>query len=290
MKISPTAVALGLSGARLPLAPPGVSPAMAASKTVTGYDPASMQVVHMDPAQRKVTGAAAKEQEAACSVHGLHGGAASAALKNGVRKPQWRPEQPPLIGRDELIVVLKPSTTLGVSVRVLVCGLNSVAAAERLLGDIMLEVRDRQLPFRRQAKASGDVCKGVINIDPNDTSVPLKQKLRWKHGETLSVRKLGGTDLAVVTFEGKRVPRNIYCGNQAIPVRLYEKTIPACHRCGTVGYQTGICPRPQAGRCGRCGSQAATTSGELLNTSAYFAASSAGATTSKALPAVSEST
>ncbi|CAN7985630.1 unnamed protein product, partial [Ixodes hexagonus] len=48
--------------------------------------------------------------------------------------------------------------------------------------------------------------------------------------------------------------------DQGIPVRLYKKTIPACHRCGTVGHRADICPRPQAGRCGRCGSQVAPTS------------------------------
>ncbi|CAN7974997.1 unnamed protein product, partial [Ixodes persulcatus] len=48
--------------------------------------------------------------------------------------------------------------------------------------------------------------------------------------------------------------------DQGIPVRLYKRTIPACHRCGTVGHQADSCPRPQAGRCGRCGSQGATTS------------------------------
>lgn len=209
---------------------------MAAPNTATGYDPASMQVVRMDTAQLedllpseeeylddmvriwrrkqkpkvpKLTGAADKHQAGACSAQALRGGAANAALKGGAHKLKWRPQQTPRIGRDELIVVLKPRTTLdlkatfvpgqaGVAVRnlirdcgevelsvwpvwdqnVLVCGLNSVPAAERLLGDIMLVVGDRQLPFRGHAKASGDVCKGVINIDPNDTSVSLKQKLR----------------------------------------------------------------------------------------------------------------
>ncbi|KAH6944607.1 hypothetical protein HPB50_004248 [Hyalomma asiaticum] len=63
----------------------------------------------------------------------------------------------------------------------------------------------------------------------------------------------------LVTFEGKRVPRHVYCSDQVIPVRLYKKTVPACHRCGTVGHRADICPRPQSGRCGRCGSQVATT-------------------------------
>ncbi|KAH7939727.1 hypothetical protein HPB52_016569 [Rhipicephalus sanguineus] len=239
----------------------------------------------------KDTGGVVQQQAAARSAHATHGNAASAALKGETHKSQWRPQQTPRIGRDVLIVVLKPRTTLdlketfvpgqaGAAVRnlirecgeveltvwpvwdqnVLVCGLNSVPAAERLLGDVMLVVGGRQLPFRGHAKASGDVCKGVINIDPKDTSGSLKQKLRWKQGNILCVRKLGDTDVAVVTFEGKRVPRHVYCSDQVIPVRLYKKTIPACHRCGTVGHRADICPRPQSGRCGRCGSQVATTS------------------------------
>ncbi|KAH6930085.1 hypothetical protein HPB50_009003 [Hyalomma asiaticum] len=135
-----------------------------------------------------------------------------------------------------------------------------------------LSARRREAPRRRHAvslwsptsvpwtrQGLGRLLQGVINIDPNDTSISLKQKLRWKHGNILCVRKLGNTNVAVVTFEGKRVPRHVYCSDQVIPVRLYKKTIPACHRCGTVGHRADICPRPQSGRCGRCGSQVATT-------------------------------
>ncbi|KAH7961038.1 hypothetical protein HPB52_001223 [Rhipicephalus sanguineus] len=168
---------------------------MASPKTVTGYDPASMQIVSMDTAQledlppsedellddmvriwrrkqktlaSKDTGGVVQQQAAARSAHARHGNAASAALKGETHKSQWRPQQTPRIGRDELIVVLKPRTTLdlketfvpgqaGAAVRnlirecgeveltvwpvwdqnVLVCGLNSVPAAERLLGDVI---------------------------------------------------------------------------------------------------------------------------------------------------------
>ncbi|KAH9364511.1 hypothetical protein HPB48_021237 [Haemaphysalis longicornis] len=205
-------------------------------------------------------------------------------------KPQWRPKYTPHIGCDELIVVLKPSRTLdlkatfapgqvGSAVRnllrecgkvelsvwpvweknVIVCGLNSEPAARRLVGDVTLTVDGRKLPFRGHAKVTGDVCKGVITIDPNDTSSSLKPKLRWKNGEILSMRRLGSSNVAVVIFDGKFGPREIYYNDQAIPVRLYKKTIPACHRCDTVGHRADICPRPKPGRCDQCGSEVATT-------------------------------
>ncbi|KAH9367152.1 hypothetical protein HPB48_006519 [Haemaphysalis longicornis] len=103
--------------------------------------------------------------------------------------------------------------------------------------------------------ATGDVCKGVITIDPNGTSASLKPKLRWKNGEILSVRRLGSSNVAVVIFYGKFVPRQIYYNDQGIPVRLYKKTIPACHRGDTVGHRADICPRPKPGRCDQCGSK-----------------------------------
>ncbi|KAH9378814.1 hypothetical protein HPB48_001696 [Haemaphysalis longicornis] len=217
----------------------GASPAVAASKTITGYDPVSMQVVCMDTAPHedspKGNDAPGQQQTAARSGHAPQGGVASKSSTHRSSKPQWRPKHTPHIGRDELIVVLKPSTTLdlkatfapgqvGSAVRnllrecgnvelsvwpvceqnVIVCGLNSEPAARRLLGDVTLTI-------------GGDVCKGVITIDPNDTSASLKPKLRWKNGEILSVRRLGSSNVAVVIFEGKFVPRQIYYNNQGIP-------------------------------------------------------------------------
>ncbi|KAH9381945.1 hypothetical protein HPB48_013582 [Haemaphysalis longicornis] len=250
----------------LPLAQAGASPAVAASKTITGYDPVSMQVVCMDTAphedcppseeeyledmiriwRRKHSSKAPKgndapgqQQTAARSGHAPQGGVASKSSTHRSSKPQWRPKHTPHIGRDELIVVLKPNTTLdlkatfaagqvGSAVRnllrecgnvelsvwpvweqnVIVCGLNSEPATRRLLGDVTLTIDGRQLPFRGHAKATGDVCKGDITIDPNDTSGSLKPKLRWKTA----------------------------------------KFFPA-----------DICPRPKPGRCDQCGCELATT-------------------------------
>ncbi|KAH9379045.1 hypothetical protein HPB48_001651 [Haemaphysalis longicornis] len=274
----------------LPLAQAGASPAVAASKTIKGYYPVSMQVICMDTAQHedcppseeeyledmiriwwrkhsskapKGNDAPGQQQTAARSGHAPQGGVASKSSTHRSSKPQWRPKHTPHIGRDELIVVLKPSTTLdlkapfapgqvGSAVRnllrecgnvelsvwpvweqnVIVCGLNSEPAARRLLGDVTLTINGRQLPFRGYAKATGDVCKGVITIDPNDTSASLKPKLRWKKGEILSVRRLGSSNVAVVIFEGKFVPRQIYYNDQGIPGLVEHKCTPRCLICG----------------------------------------------------------
>ncbi|KAH7945333.1 hypothetical protein HPB49_009672 [Dermacentor silvarum] len=69
----------------------------------------------------------------------------------------------------------------------------------------------------------------------------------------VGVRKLGKTNVAAITFEGRKVPFNVYYWGEAVPVRLYHKTTPACPRCGTIGHRPDVCPNPQTGRCRACG-------------------------------------
>ncbi|KAL3247609.1 hypothetical protein MRX96_057034 [Rhipicephalus microplus] len=68
---------------------------------------------------------------------------------------------------------------------VILCELNSAPTTERLPKAVILVVRSRQLSFYGHAKASGDVCNAVINIDHSNTSGFQKQELRWKHGNIL---------------------------------------------------------------------------------------------------------
>ncbi|KAH7970323.1 hypothetical protein HPB49_003768 [Dermacentor silvarum] len=295
---------------------------MAASTPVTGYDPASHRVVTMDvtPADQDVpteheyledmiqlwqlkqrksppktpklkgTPAASQPAFAGVSTHLLPGGAPNSSPPQAPRKPAWRPRYTPRIGRDDLIVVLKPrasfdlktvlpSERAGDAVRaflgdcsaadlhvwpvwdqnVLVCSLTSIPIAQRLLGDIMLPVGDQQLPFRGHAKASGDICRGVINIDPAASSSSIKPNLEWPKGTILAARKLGDSNVAVVTFEGPKVPRFIFYRCQVAYVRLYKKTVPVCSCCSTIVHRATACPSPKPGFCSRCGSQVPTT-------------------------------
>ncbi|XP_049518699.1 uncharacterized protein LOC125943429 [Dermacentor silvarum] len=240
---------------------------MAASTPVTGYDPASHRVVTTDvtpvdqdvPTQHeyledmiqlwqrkqrksppktpklKGTPAASQPAFAGMSTHLLPGGAPNSSPPQAPRKPAWRPRYTPRIGRDDLIVVLKPSASFDFKTvlpserasdavraflgdcsaadlhvwpvwdrNVLVCSLTSIPIAQRLLGDIMLPVGDQQLPFRGHAKASGDIGRGVINIDPAASSSSIKPNLEWPKGTILAARKLGDSNVAVVTFEGPK--------------------------------------------------------------------------------------
>ncbi|KAH7953625.1 hypothetical protein HPB49_010729 [Dermacentor silvarum] len=140
---------------------------------------------------------------------------------------------------------------------VLVCSVTSLPMAQRLLGDIQLPVGDQQLPFRGHAKASGEICRGVIAINPAETPQRIKSELEWSQGAILAVRKLGDSTAAVVTLEGTKLPRFIYYSVVAY-VRPH-KTMPACSLCGTIGNRPSACPRRTPGHRTRCGNQVQVT-------------------------------
>ncbi|KAH7969821.1 hypothetical protein HPB52_022001 [Rhipicephalus sanguineus] len=135
---------------------------------------------------------------------------------------------------------------------VLVCTLKSVNAADRLLRDITLPVGGRQLPFRGHPKLSGEFCRGLVHVSQDETSETVKSELSAEPN-VVTVRKLGDTPVAVISFAGTKVPRTVLYNCERLPVHLYKKTVPACPLCGTVGHRADTCPRPQPGRCASCG-------------------------------------
>ncbi|KAH7986474.1 hypothetical protein HPB49_025955 [Dermacentor silvarum] len=203
---------------------------------------------------------------------------------------QWRPRQTPRLHYEDLVVVLKPRGTLDLKAsfkhgdigsavahyvgevacgdlsvwpvwdqNTVVCGTQSTQVADKLARDLDLKVGASSYPFKGHLKLNGEVCKGVINVREEETSASLKPKLFWREGEIAFVRKLGTTNVAVVTFVGRRLPRYIHYNHECVPVRAYKKTIPACYRCGTIGHRVDNCPHPDDGRCGFCGQQVGIT-------------------------------
>ncbi|KAH7971675.1 hypothetical protein HPB52_002166 [Rhipicephalus sanguineus] len=243
-------------------------------------------------ASRDAGALAARQRTASRSQH-AQGKSAPSVASQRIKQLQWRPKNTPRIEKDDIIVVLKPRETLdikatfgpgqaGAAVRsilgadasvglavwpiwdqnVLVCTLKSVDAAEKLLRDITLPVGGRQLPFRGHPKLSGEFCRGVVHVSQDETSETVKSKLSAEPN-VVTVRKLGDTTVAVITFAGTKVPRTVLYNCERLPVHLYKKTVPACPLCGTVGHRADTYPRPQPGRCISCGVQvpAATPDG-----------------------------
>ncbi|KAH7936427.1 hypothetical protein HPB52_023412 [Rhipicephalus sanguineus] len=243
-------------------------------------------------ASRDAGALAARQHTASRSQH-AQGKSVPSVTSQRVKQLQWRPKNTPRIEKDDIIVVLKPRETLdikatfgpgqaGAAVRsilgadasvvlavwpiwdqnVLVCMLKSVDAAEKLIRDITLPVGGRQLPFREHPKLSGEFCRGVVHVSQDETSETVKSKLSAEPN-VVTVRKLGDTAVALITFAGTKVPRTVLYNCERPPLHLHRKTVPACPLCGTVGHRADTCPRPQPGRCASCGVQvpAATPDG-----------------------------
>ncbi|KAH7952359.1 hypothetical protein HPB52_022033 [Rhipicephalus sanguineus] len=89
----------------------------------------------------------------------------------------------------------------------------------------------------------------------NETSESLRHKLEWIDVEILYVRKLSTSNVAVVTFKGRRVRRYIHYYSENVPVRCYKKTVPSCYRCATVGHRPDACLNLDNPRCIHCGAK-----------------------------------
>ncbi|KAK8776274.1 hypothetical protein V5799_030382 [Amblyomma americanum] len=179
----------------------------------------------------------------------------------------WRPKETPKMSSEDIIVVLNPRQTinlkktfqhgeLGAAIahyvggdagaalsicpvwtqNLAVCGTQHIEGANKLTKDFDLNTGADSHPFRGHVKLNGEVCRGVIRVQADETTAFLKNKVRWCEGEIAFVRKLGKSNIAVLTFVGRKVPRYVHYNCECTLVREYKRTIPACFRCGTIGH------------------------------------------------------
>ncbi|KAH6938193.1 hypothetical protein HPB50_007376 [Hyalomma asiaticum] len=99
---------------------------------------------------------------------------------------------------------------------------------------------------------SGEVCHGAITVHEQETSAFLKSRIHWRGANIAVMRKLGKTPVALLTFQGHKVPRFAHYNSVITPVREYKCTMPTCYRCGTVGHRADLCTYPNHQRCGHC--------------------------------------
>ncbi|XP_072144428.1 uncharacterized protein [Dermacentor andersoni] len=128
--------------------------------------------------------------------------------------------------------------------------------ADRVIGDFSVNTERGAVPLHGYLRQDGgDVCHGVIVVCNSDTTETLQQKVRWRAGTIVEVRKFGTSNKARVTFAGKDKPRFVHYDNMVVPVQPYYRTIPACGKCGAVGHRMDACPNLRQDTCGLCGQQ-----------------------------------
>ncbi|KAL1473283.1 hypothetical protein MTO96_038785, partial [Rhipicephalus appendiculatus] len=100
------------------------------------------------------------------------------------------------------------------------------------------------------------VVRGVVHgIDAGTPPEELMAHLRVRTQgvKILQARMLGKSKTAVITFDGKVVPRfvNYYGGEE--PCHLYRPTRQICYICLKLGHRSDVCPTPELLVCRQCG-------------------------------------
>ncbi|KAL1424279.1 hypothetical protein MTO96_020330 [Rhipicephalus appendiculatus] len=77
-------------------------------------------------------------------------------------------------------------------------------------------------------------------------------RVRTQGVKILQARMLGKSKTAVITFDGKVVPRFVYYGGEE-PCHLYRPTRQICYICLKLGHRSDVCPTPELRVCRQCG-------------------------------------
>ncbi|KAK8774438.1 hypothetical protein V5799_011029 [Amblyomma americanum] len=85
-----------------------------------------------------------------------------------------------------------------------VCGTQHIEAANKLTKDFDVKTGADSHSFRGHVKLNGEVCRGVIRVRADETTASLKNQVKWREGEIAFVRKLGKSNIAVLTFVAER--------------------------------------------------------------------------------------
>ncbi|KAH9375767.1 hypothetical protein HPB48_023018 [Haemaphysalis longicornis] len=203
--------------------------------------------------------------------------------------PKWKPKPFPRLHPNDYQVIVKPRNPVALrdmfqcgqlgeallgetaaatltllpswEQNLIVTGTPDARVADRLLGDFQLTSPKGPVDMRGNLKQTDNVCKGVITVANNETTESLQQKIKWRAGEIVDIRKYGTSNSAQLTFAGKTVPQYVHYNSEIAIVRKYKKTIPACIKCGTVGHRAYTCPNPNGKNCGLCGQKVAVVEG-----------------------------
>ncbi|KAH7937347.1 hypothetical protein HPB49_011030 [Dermacentor silvarum] len=225
------------------------------------------------------TRASYKQQEALRVGDAMDGHVTTSTPGQTLQPKRWKPKVVPKFGMEDAVAVnltyFKGSNQIGEAIHA-AAGVPSSSQALTIWPGwdqniIIVEIRDAQfirnvlaveslrIGGRLQVvqvylKMTDNTCHGVIKVDPKVSQADISEAIYSPDAAVVGVRKLGQSNAAAITFEGRKVPFNVFYWGEAVPVRLYRKTTPACTLCGTVGHMVDVCPNPRDDRCRTCGS------------------------------------
>ncbi|KAH6939630.1 hypothetical protein HPB50_020230 [Hyalomma asiaticum] len=100
--------------------------------------------------------------------------------------------------------------------------------------------------------APDNSCKGVIHgLDVGTTPTELLARLRVRT-QGVKILYIGNSQAAVITFEGKVVPRYVYYYGGETRCYPYRSSRQVGYMCFTPGHRADLCPTPDAVVCSNC--------------------------------------
>ncbi|KAH7986237.1 hypothetical protein HPB52_025113 [Rhipicephalus sanguineus] len=112
----------------------------------------------------------------------------------------------------------------------------------------------RTYPVSSYLAASDDSCKGIVpGQEPGTTSHTLVEEMQATGIQILQARMMGQTNIAVVTFEGLRVPRFVRFLGAELRCYPHRPRQPVCKTCLKLGHRADYCPTPDLTICEQCG-------------------------------------
>ncbi|KAH9374528.1 hypothetical protein HPB48_015451 [Haemaphysalis longicornis] len=250
-----------------------------AMTTATGYDPDTMQVVEIQTSptnqpvleefteyvmKKKIERQQERLQQEQLRQDGVTTGTQRAGNADRrlqtPRSASWKPAFMRKLGREDSVVVIKPRDTINLAaykgtnkLKAAISTATGIPLASHELTICALIINGVRREVEAHLKPAEDTCRVVINVDPAVTEQDISGVTYSPEAQILNIRKLGETNVAVLTFEERQVPCHIFYWNEAISVRLYRKITPACPRCGAVGHRADVCPTPNTQQCQACG-------------------------------------
>ncbi|KAH7953091.1 hypothetical protein HPB49_004519 [Dermacentor silvarum] len=219
------------------------------------------------------TRASSIQQEALRGGDAMDGHVTTSTPGKTLQPKRWKPKVVPKFGTEDAVAVVKPRGTLNLSnfkgsnqigeAMFAAAGVPSSSQALTIWpawdqNIIIVGIRDAQ--FIRNVLAVESLRIGgrlqAVQVYPkmtDNTCPDISEAIYSPDAPVVGVRKLGQSNAAAITFEGRKVPFNVFYWGEAVPVRLYRKTTPACTLCGTVGHRVDVCPNPRDDRCRACG-------------------------------------
>ncbi|KAH7937267.1 hypothetical protein HPB49_009877 [Dermacentor silvarum] len=150
--------------------------------------------------------------------------------------------------RRDLILRTRPEQNLAI------VSTPSSHVADALLNIQELSISQRTYPVSAYLAAPDDSCKGIVpGLEPGTSSHMLVEEMQASGIQILQARMMGQTNIALVTFEGLRVPRFVRFLGAELRCYPHRPRQPVCKTCLKLGHRADHCPTPDVTICEQCG-------------------------------------